>query len=192
MPAAPAAPADWVVLRGPRRPNWGCGCGFAGNWASRLKCLECERPAPARIANAARRAHQAATQGDPAQPKPRAKAKAKAKASAAQAKAKAKAEPKQKPTPVTPALSFAEVLARSFPQLVAAGPANELEIEEAEEAEDEDDDWEMDQEEAEEAEEPPEEASAQELRYWRERRALATRAGTCAAADAEACGQRIA
>eukprot|EP00969_Alexandrium_andersonii_P226391 9997244-Alexandrium_andersonii.AAC.1 len=45
-----------AVLPGPRAPCWGCPCGHADNWACRLRCQRCDRPAPQRIADAARAA----------------------------------------------------------------------------------------------------------------------------------------
>lgn len=44
------------VLPGPKRPCWGCPCGEANNWASRLCCKGCAKQAPRRIAAAARAA----------------------------------------------------------------------------------------------------------------------------------------
>eukprot|EP00959_Pyramimonas_sp_CCMP1952_P385725 8083822-Pyramimonas_sp.AAC.2 len=42
------------VLPGPRTPFWSCGgCGLSATWASRAQCRR-GRPAPARIAKAAR------------------------------------------------------------------------------------------------------------------------------------------
>eukprot|EP00959_Pyramimonas_sp_CCMP1952_P177203 3704166-Pyramimonas_sp.AAC.1 len=32
------APPDGQVLLGPRTPHWGCSCGCADNWASRVAC----------------------------------------------------------------------------------------------------------------------------------------------------------
>ena len=50
------AGAEGVLLRGPREPHWACGCGEAGNFACRLKCKACKRPAPRSVANRAREA----------------------------------------------------------------------------------------------------------------------------------------
>ena len=167
------------MLRGPRRPVWACACGSGGNWASRLECRGCGRAAPVRIAAAARAAHKAALseleEGDLG-----------ARASPRAQRARAKAPPKPEAKAATRGrqgcgggtLTFAEVVARSFPQVVAAPPPEEEEeVEECEESE---------------VELISEEPSAQELRYWRDRRALALRAGPCGAADAAECGAHIA
>ncbi len=47
---------DPVLLPGPRKPCWGCRCGFDDNWACRLRCQRCDRPAPQRYSDAARAA----------------------------------------------------------------------------------------------------------------------------------------
>ncbi len=59
---AGAAPA---VLNGPKQPYWGCSCGAADNWASRVACRTCGRGAPARIRKAAEAAHAAKGHKDP-------------------------------------------------------------------------------------------------------------------------------
>jgi len=41
--------ADKDVLPGPKSPVWGCSCGEAHNWASRLKCRGCSKAAPAAV-----------------------------------------------------------------------------------------------------------------------------------------------
>ncbi|CAK0871936.1 unnamed protein product, partial [Prorocentrum cordatum] len=51
-----AGGADPAVLPGPREPCWGCPCGHAGKWACRVRCQRCGKPAPQRIADAARAA----------------------------------------------------------------------------------------------------------------------------------------
>jgi hypothetical protein len=45
-----------VVLWGPKKPEWTCKCGKKGNWASRLVCIACEKPAPQEVQKAARKA----------------------------------------------------------------------------------------------------------------------------------------
>ena len=47
---------DGAVLRGPKSPFWGCGCGEDGNWASRIRCRACGTDAQARIRTAAQKA----------------------------------------------------------------------------------------------------------------------------------------
>ncbi|CAK0788106.1 unnamed protein product [Prorocentrum cordatum] len=54
-----------VVLRGPKSPLWLCSCGCASNWASRLRCRECDRPCSTKVEDAARTAHKEATKGGP-------------------------------------------------------------------------------------------------------------------------------
>ena len=60
-----------AVLRGPKKPVWGCNCGYAQNWACRIRCKQCDRAAPARICKAARAAHAAADSAAAGKPKPR-------------------------------------------------------------------------------------------------------------------------
>ena len=44
------------VLPGPKKTLWGCGgCGTDGNWASRLRCRQCNKEAPQRVQAEARR-----------------------------------------------------------------------------------------------------------------------------------------
>ena len=47
------APPAHVVLRGPRTPHWACACGQSDNFASRLECRTCPRPAPRGVASRA-------------------------------------------------------------------------------------------------------------------------------------------
>jgi len=49
-----APPPD--VLPGPRLPPWGCRCGCADNWASRVACRQCGGPAAQKTIQAARKA----------------------------------------------------------------------------------------------------------------------------------------
>ena len=50
------------VLQGPRSPRWGCGaCGESENWACRLRCLTCHKPAPSTTAAKARAADKRAS-----------------------------------------------------------------------------------------------------------------------------------
>ena len=49
MPASPDATAAGPVRRGTHLPHWKCGCGFDKNWASRIRCRECDRNAPQRV-----------------------------------------------------------------------------------------------------------------------------------------------
>ena len=51
---------DGSVLSGPKKPAWSCGCGCAGNWASRTSCRDCGRGAPRSILDRARAADKAA------------------------------------------------------------------------------------------------------------------------------------
>ncbi|CAK0908682.1 unnamed protein product, partial [Prorocentrum cordatum] len=54
-----------AVLRGPRKPHWGCShCGRAANWASRVACL-CGASAPMWAVAVARGADKAAAAGAP-------------------------------------------------------------------------------------------------------------------------------
>lgn len=65
---------DVIVLKGPKTPEWACSCGYAYNWASRLRCRDCGNRCPARIETAARKAHKDAQQARPrpgGQPRPR-------------------------------------------------------------------------------------------------------------------------
>eukprot|EP00973_Karenia_brevis_P066003 9173778-Karenia_brevis.AAC.1 len=50
-------------LQGPKKPFWGCSCGESSNFASRLECRGCGKPAPARIAKAAKAADAEARAG---------------------------------------------------------------------------------------------------------------------------------
>ena len=43
-----------VVLSGPKTPHWGCNCGEASNWASRLNCRQCGRQASGKVVAAAK------------------------------------------------------------------------------------------------------------------------------------------
>ena len=61
-----------TVLPGPKQPHWGCKCGCATNWASRLACRQCGADAPRSISNKAHAAAQAQEQGR-AQTKPQRK-----------------------------------------------------------------------------------------------------------------------
>jgi hypothetical protein len=58
------APRDGEVLRGPREPTWGCGCGRDENWASRTKCRGCGRSAPQSTLAKAKTADKAARERD--------------------------------------------------------------------------------------------------------------------------------
>ena len=58
------------ILAGPRTPYWGCKCGFASNYASRIKC-RCGASAPTSILQKAKRNAAAAK----SQPKPRVRQK---------------------------------------------------------------------------------------------------------------------
>ena len=60
-----------AVLHGPKKPLWGCNCGYAQNWACRIRCKQCDRAAPARICKAARAANAAAGTAAAGKPKPR-------------------------------------------------------------------------------------------------------------------------
>ena len=53
-----APQSGWAqhVLNGPKMPHWGCSCGEAENWASRLQCRGCGKSAPGRVAAAAKEA----------------------------------------------------------------------------------------------------------------------------------------
>ena len=61
---------DSAVLRGPKKPAWGCNCGYAQNWACRIRCKQCDRAAPARICKDARAAHAAAGAAAAGKPRP--------------------------------------------------------------------------------------------------------------------------
>jgi hypothetical protein len=65
-----APQSGWAqhVLKGPRLPHWGCSCGEAENWASRLQCRNCSKAAPARVATAAREAAKAPAASQPKGP----------------------------------------------------------------------------------------------------------------------------
>ncbi|CAK0841387.1 unnamed protein product [Prorocentrum cordatum] len=63
-----------VMLRGPKLPLWLCSCGCASNWASRLRCRECDRRCSTKVEDAARKAHEEAFKGGPkpgSHPQPR-------------------------------------------------------------------------------------------------------------------------
>ena len=60
-----------AVLRGPKKPAWGCNCGFAQNWACRIRCMQCDRPALVRITKAARTADAAARKSPASGHRPR-------------------------------------------------------------------------------------------------------------------------
>ncbi|CAK0807368.1 unnamed protein product, partial [Prorocentrum cordatum] len=47
--AVAAAQGGGTVLPGPKAPAWGCSCGEAANWASRLHCRSCGAPAPVSV-----------------------------------------------------------------------------------------------------------------------------------------------
>ena len=59
------------MLRGPRTPAWSCRCGGLDNWASRLRCRICQRPAAASIQARAKKAHEEAKQKGTMPGKPR-------------------------------------------------------------------------------------------------------------------------
>ncbi len=56
--AEPSGVADREadVLPGPRSLIWSCACGYGGSWASRVRCRDCGKAAPATIVDGARRA----------------------------------------------------------------------------------------------------------------------------------------
>lgn len=157
------AAGEPAVLRGPRKPEWGCPCGHSGNWACRVRCQRCGRAAPQRIAEAARAAAACRTT---AAPGPGGGSSAEATRSAPRSHGAPGAVP-----------TFAEVVERRWPargsQARGAGGAG--------------------------AAPPPAGGSAgssdsrrqTELRYWRERRAAAVRAGPCAVLDVEECDRHI-
>ena len=57
----PAPEAQWVrhaaahnfMLPGPRTPHWKCSCGFADNFACRIQCKSCNKPAGKKVKDAA-------------------------------------------------------------------------------------------------------------------------------------------
>ena len=64
---------DNIVLAGPKVPHWACqGCGHVSNWASRLRCQQCDRAATLSTAKKAQAAHVAALKrpkpGEPPKP----------------------------------------------------------------------------------------------------------------------------
>jgi len=65
-----APQSGWAqhVLKGPKLPHWGCSCGEAENWASRLQCRGCSKAAPARVSAAAREAAKTPSAAQPSGP----------------------------------------------------------------------------------------------------------------------------
>jgi len=194
MPPAGAAAGrassgtERVVLRGPRRPEWSCSCGAAGNWACRVRCLGCGTAAPQRIAQAARAADAAAAAAGSNALPPRARAGKPPPAQPAAANQPtrrsgrlgaraAQAAPRAAKAPV----SYADMVKRLLPPTGGAAEAAP------------DGDATMG---------PPSThgtssdgatatltAEQMQIRYWRERRAAAQRYG--AETDALVCDQEI-
>ena len=54
------------VMQGKTKPHWGCGCGYSENWASRIRCLKCNREVPAQFR---KRAQQGAAEAKAAKDK---------------------------------------------------------------------------------------------------------------------------
>ena len=71
MPPNAVALGAMDVLYGPRAPEWTCQCGEDANWASRIRCKACAKPAPTRVVQAAKaaaakqRSPQPARHGEP-------------------------------------------------------------------------------------------------------------------------------
>ena len=59
-PRLPMGASYKDVLQGKTTPHWGCGCGYAENWASRIRCLKCQKEAPANLRKRAQQADQEA------------------------------------------------------------------------------------------------------------------------------------
>jgi len=55
-PRLPMGASYKDVLQGKTTPHWGCGCGYAENWASRIRCLKCQKEAPANLRKRAQQA----------------------------------------------------------------------------------------------------------------------------------------
>ena len=156
---------ETAVLPGPRKPEWGCSCGQADNWACRVRCLRCDRSAPQSILGAARAAARTWKAGKPA--------------AALQGARDQQSRGDQAP------LSFAEVVARYLPSVghgstergstgtSSAAPSGDVTMEPVA------------------SPDSPEARRLTQLRYWRERRAAAVRAGPLAEADVAECDGRI-
>ena len=173
---ADAGSSEPVVLRGPKFPTWGCACGTDGNWASRVVCRGCRRQAPTRILAAAWCAHGMHEAGKGAA---------------------ANRQVQQQQLPRTDHKAHATAAAPTVP--APARRSRAVEAHEAEEAgwkvvrrrrarrqapaddeKEHDGDAEVDEE---------EKQWSLQLRYWRERRGAAQRAGV--AADVAVCDGEI-
>ncbi len=155
---------ELAVLPGPRKPLWGCSCGCADNWACRLRCHRCERPAPQTTADAARAA--AATWLPQRSAAPRGRPQNSGGARAARQ--------------VQPEETFAQIVARRYRS--GPGPSPGTPSATA------DGDTPMEP-----VSTPggPEEQRVTQLRYWKERRAAALRMGEMGAPDVQECDGRI-
>eukprot|EP00973_Karenia_brevis_P008943 1209714-Karenia_brevis.AAC.1 len=49
----PEQQKDGLVSAGCETPHWGCDCGESANWACRIACRSCGKPAPQRIVQSA-------------------------------------------------------------------------------------------------------------------------------------------
>ena len=165
-------PDPGELLKGPRKPLWGCGgCGEAANWACRLRCRCCQRHAPRSVQNAARQADadwhaRKAGTAEPAAPVQHARAaKARGGAMAPPGKEAGRARHRQPAKGQT----FVEVVRQWGFDTPTRGEPQRPD-EEADEDEDQ----------------------GTEQRYWRDRRAAAVRAGPIAQADITICDDNLA
>ncbi len=155
---------ELAVLPGPRKPLWGCSCGCADNWACRLRCHRCDRPAPQSTADAARTA--AATWLPQRSAAPRGRPQNSGGARAARQ--------------VQPEETFAQIVARRYgsgpgpsPGTPSATAGGDTPMEPVS------------------TPGSPEEQRVTQLRYWKERRAAALRMGEMGAPDVQECEWRI-
>ena len=155
-----------------------------GNWASRVRCRRCGRVAPQRIADAARRADQEyapTTQTRSGGRQPPGKGGLGAGRQQASSPRPARQHQGEQAQRSSWPVSFAEAVTRLLPAAEALQQGQG----------DPDDDVRMGEPAA--ADNPqPEDRRSVELRYWRERRAAAMRAGELGAADAAECDARLA
>ena len=150
-----------AVLPGPRKPIWGCSCGHADNWACRVRCQRCDKAAPQRFSDAARAAAKTWQAHGPARTRTNAKGQS------------------RRPGLTSSSASYADMAKRFLPS-TSAGSAAESPTAPA-------------------GDQPMVQAASQEeskqaphqvqLRYWRERRAAAVRAGVDS--DVQACDEHI-